>query len=195
MRIWKNWNYIEDWRLKIGVVRGVSKLYLRYHTRRFIAISHIHEINTRSNSTTIPTTQHIGKNTPSCHLVSPMHLRSCKMFTLLVILASLLAFPQLLGLWGQDPDVFCVEMLILIYGKCALILGSAGVPLSLFYMLRSHWYHFDIRESFQNNAANVFRVGKTFWFPIHDSHHLQGAKLLQSLIWSPAWSGSSWSSW
>ena len=35
-----------------------------------------------------------------------MHLRNCKMFTLLVILASLLAFPQLLGLWGQDPDVF-----------------------------------------------------------------------------------------
>ena len=40
------------------------------------------------------------------------------MFTLLVILASLLAFPQLLGLCGQDPDVSCVEMLILIYGKC-----------------------------------------------------------------------------
>ena len=119
--------------------------------------SHINEIYTWSNSTTIPTTQH--------HLVSPMHLRNCKMFTLLVILASLLAFPQLLGLWGNYWNS----------ASCTTCFVRIDITL--------------ISESrFKTTLQMFFRVGKTFgrhlfsgtlegWFPIHDSHHHPGCKV------------------
>ena len=165
------------WRLKIGVVRGASKLYLRYHTGRCMAIF----MKFTLGATPPPSQQ---PNTTCYH--------QCISGTVKCLhsLWSLHRFWHSLSCLGCGGRIQTFLVL-----RCeSSSMGSARVPLSLFYMLL-HSYHFDIRESFQNNAANVFRVGKTFWFPIHDSHHLQGAKLLQSLIWSPAWSGSSWSSW